>query len=115
MGYVNVIWQGDANAMTLRAFDHVSVPAKVINMAGVPVLRLREVAERFGKIMGKKVSFTGTEAADALLNDGRAGQKLLGEQTVSSDQLIDWIGDWVKRGGKLLGKPTHFENRAGKF
>ena len=27
MGYFNAIWQGDANAMTPAAFDHVGSPA----------------------------------------------------------------------------------------
>ena len=30
MGYFNTIWQGDANAMTLRAFDHCEVPGDSI-------------------------------------------------------------------------------------
>jgi hypothetical protein len=32
-----------------------------------------------------------------------------------SEQLIECIADWVKRGGESLGKPTHFEVRDGRF
>src|SRR5262249_40916210 len=45
MGYFNTIWQGDANAMTLRAFDHVDVPPFVVNVTGPEVLSVRTVSE----------------------------------------------------------------------
>jgi nucleoside-diphosphate-sugar epimerase len=115
MGYVNIIWQGDANAMSLAAFDQVASPARPINIAGPQKLRIADIAEHLGRIMGKGVKFTGTEAATALLNDGAAGRTLLGDAAVDADQLIQWTADWVMRGGASLNKPTHFENRAGNF
>jgi len=115
MGYFNVIWQGDSNAMTLRAFDHVDVPPRPLNVTGLERLSLRQVAERFGKIFGKPVHLTGVEAADALLNDARQGQKLLGQATVGVEQMLQWIADWLLNGGATLDKPTHFEVRDGKF
>ena len=53
MGYFNVIWQGDANAMALRAFDHAATPPAVLNVAGPGELGVRQVAERFGKRFGR--------------------------------------------------------------
>jgi hypothetical protein len=29
--------------------------------------------------------------------------------------MLDWTADWVQRGGKSLGKPTHYEARDGKY
>jgi hypothetical protein len=29
--------------------------------------------------------------------------------------MVDWIADWVKRGGSSLNRPTHFEVRDGQF
>jgi len=29
--------------------------------------------------------------------------------------MLDWIADWTMRGGETLAKPTHFEDRAGRF
>src|ERR1035441_333656 len=34
MGWFNTLWQGDANAMTLRCFDHVASPPLVLNLTG---------------------------------------------------------------------------------
>jgi hypothetical protein len=28
---------------------------------------------------------------------------------------MHWIADWTRRGGRTLGKPTHFQVRDGKF
>ena len=115
MGYFNAIWQGDANAMTLRAFDRAAVPARAINVAGPETLSVREVAEQFGRLLEKPVHFSGREAPDALLSNGRLGYELFGRPRVAVDQMIRWIADWQRRGGPTLGKPTHFQTRDGKF
>ncbi len=65
--------------------------------------------------MGKSVTFTGAESADALLSNGQLGYRLFGAPQVSVQQMIHWIADWVMRGGESLGKPTHFEVRDGRF
>jgi hypothetical protein len=110
-----VIWQTDANAMTLAALAHVATPANVINVAGPELLRVRDVAHRFADLMDVPVHFTGEEGETAYLNDGRGGQRLLGAITADADQMIRWTADWVRRGGESLGKPTHFQERRGKF
>jgi nucleoside-diphosphate-sugar epimerase len=115
MGYFNTIWQGDANAMTLRAFDHVASPALPINVTGPELLSVRTIAKRLGELLGRSVQFSGTEADTALLSDATLGLKLLGRPRISADRLIEWVADWVARGGRSLDKPTHFESRDGKF
>jgi hypothetical protein len=115
MGYFNAIWQGDSNAMTLRAFDHVAVPPRAINVAGPDELSVRRVAAEFGRLMNRPVELTGSEAPDALLSDGRLGYELLGRPGVAPEQMIRWIADWQLRGGPTLGKPTKFQVRDGRF
>ncbi|MBN1910098.1 MAG: NAD(P)-dependent oxidoreductase [Pirellulales bacterium] len=115
MGYVNVIWQGDACAMMLRALEHASVPASILNIVGPETLSVRAMAERFGRLMGKPVRFTGQEAPDALLSNGLLGYERLGWPEVGYDQMIRWIADWVMRDGICLAKPTNFECRDGRF
>jgi nucleoside-diphosphate-sugar epimerase len=115
MGYFNTIWQGDANAMVLRAFDYVAVPPFVVNVTGPEMLSVRTVSERLARLMNKSVRFTGTEPATALLSNARHGLELLGPPRVSADQLIESVAHWVARGGRTLGKPTHFDVRDGRF
>jgi hypothetical protein len=115
MGYFNAIWQGDANNMSLQALCHVSTPPFVVNIAGPEVLSVRRVAEEFSARFQKPVHFAGTECPDALLSNAQTSYGLSGRPSVSESQMIDWIADWVSRGGETLSKPTHFENRAGRF
>ncbi len=115
MGYFNTIWQGDANAMALRAFDFLTTPARAMNMTGPEVLSLRTVAEQLGALMGKQPQLFGEEAPTALLNNAHACYELWGRPRISSDELIKAVAQWIQRGGSLLNKPTHFESRDGRF
>ncbi|HEX7087965.1 MAG TPA: NAD(P)-dependent oxidoreductase [Vicinamibacterales bacterium] len=115
MGYLNAIWQGDANAMALCALDHAASPARILNIAGLQELRVRGLAEAFGRRFGRPPVFTGTEAPDALLSNGHDTARLLGAPRVAVERMIDWIADWVMSGGPALGKPTRFEVRDGRF
>ena len=54
-------------------------------------------------------------STDALLSNSQPAHRLFGYPRVSVEQVIHWVADWVRRGGPLLGKPTHFESRDGKF
>lgn len=115
MGNWNAIWQADANAMTLCAFDHAASPPFVLNIAGPEILSVRRVSEQLGQLLGQAVTFTGQEAPDALLSNGQLGHRLCGYPRVGPQQMILWLADWVRRGGQTLGKPTHFEVRDGVF
>jgi hypothetical protein len=115
MGYVNVIWQGDACAITLAALPDGTSPARPLNVAGPEILRVGDVATRFGELFGKSVEFTGRPADDALLNNGSLAHRQYGLPSVPVAQMLNWIAAWVAGGGELLGKPTHFESRSGRF
>lgn len=115
MGHVNVIWQRDANAMSLNSLAHSKMPPRVLNIAGSEILRVRDVCTKFARLMDRTATFTGEEAADALLNNARDSYPLLGRPTISSEDMIRWTAEWVLRGGASLGKATHFESRSGSF
>jgi nucleoside-diphosphate-sugar epimerase len=115
MGHLNALWQGDANAMALCAFARVASPPFVVNLAGPETLSVRRVAEEFGRLLGKAVTFAGAEEPDALLSNGQLGHQLFGYPRVGARQMMAWVADWVRRGGAVLDKPTHFESRDGRF
>ena len=115
MGYLNTIWQRDASAMSLESLAHVTSPPNVLNLTGPEILSVRKLAEEFGKRFEKPVTFEGKESGDALLNNSNKAFALFGKPPIGIVQMLDWIADWVARGGASLSKPTHFEERAGRF
>jgi nucleoside-diphosphate-sugar epimerase len=72
-GHVNVIWQGDANAMILRMLAHTTVPTSPINISGADTVSIRWLAGEFGKLLGKQPQFNGKEANDGWLVNTRDG------------------------------------------
>ncbi len=115
MGSLNAIWQADANAMALRAFDHVAAPAFVVNVSGPEELSVRQVCESLGRLMGRTPRFTGREAKDALLSNSGVARRLFGAPPIDARTMIEWIAAWVMAGGASLDKPTHFAVRDGRF
>lgn len=115
MGYFNAIWQGDANEVVLRSLEHSSTPAFVLNVAGNEVLSVKAVATEFGKLFGVEPKFIGEEAETALLSDSQLGCSLFGKPRVPITQVIEWTARWMEENHRLLGKPTHFEVRDGKY
>ena len=115
MGHVNQIWQGDANAYLARSFPLCESPAAVLNLTGQEVLKVRDIADRLGRLMGKEPRFQGREADSALLGNTSALLSRLGPPSVPPDHIIEWVAGWVMNGGPTLGKPTKYEARDGKF
>jgi len=115
MGFVNVIWQGDANSVCLRSIAHCASPPAIFNLTGPETLSVRYVAEQFGKRFGIVPEFAGVESDSALLNNAAKAHRLFGYPTVTAGELIDWTADWLMRSGKVHNKPTHFQVRDGAF
>jgi nucleoside-diphosphate-sugar epimerase len=116
MGAVNVIWQGDANAAILRCLDVCDSPPTILNVAGPEVLRVRWVAERLAQLLDvAPPTFVGNEADTALLSDSSRMVEWFGPLSVDVERLLAWTAAWLRGGGALLGKPTGFQVRDGKF
>jgi uncharacterized protein YbjT (DUF2867 family) len=115
MGYVNVIWQRDACSIALRALERCGVPPFVVNVAGLERLRVRDLATRLGDRLGRRPVFVGEEADTALLSDASLCVRTFGPPSFPLDAQLDWVAEWVRRGGPSLGRPTHFERRDGQF
>lgn len=114
-GHFNCIWQGDANAMVLRALKHCTAPTSPINVSGPETISVRALAEAFGKRFGSTPAFTGEEATSAWLVNTEAACKLFGYPTVPLGRMIDWTADWIAGGGLSFDKATQYEVRDGVF
>jgi len=115
MGYVNIIWQGDANEMAIRAIHHCSTPAKILNIAGAEILSVRSLAKEFGSLFNEQPLFINEEQNTALLNNAQESFRLFGEPRVRTSEMISLIARWVNEGRRTSQKPTHFQEREGKF
>lgn len=115
MGAFNVIWQADANAHTIQAFDLAASPAVPLNVTGPETMSIRRVAEVYGELFGCPVRFEGEESPDALISNAQRAISHFGYPRVSPQQMQRWIADWLTRQQPTLNKPTHFEVRDGKF
>ncbi len=115
MGYVNVIWQGDANEMAIRALLHCNVPAKIVNITGLETVSVRQVANAFGKLFDKTPEFIYEEEATALLSNAAESARLFGSPSTSLKKMIELLAEWLKQGAKTINKPTHFQEREGQF
>ncbi len=115
VGCFNAIWQGDANSYAMRSLELCSSPPMILNVTGPERIDVREVAEEFGAMFGRKPTFVNSPGPVALLSDSSRCRALLGEPAVSLLQLERWVAHWVKIGGASLNKPTHFEVADGRF
>jgi nucleoside-diphosphate-sugar epimerase len=115
MGHVNVIWQGDANAVALRCLAHTTAPTGPLNVTGPQTLTVRWLADEFARRFGRDARLTGSAASTGWLNNASRMVAEFGPPRVGIERMIDWTADWLGRGMPSHGKPTHYEVRDGRF
>lgn len=115
MGYVNVIWQGDANEYAIRSLLLCESPSNKINVTGPETISVKWLAAQFGNHFDKEAIFENQPAETALLNNASAAFKIFGQPLVSLGDMISMTVEWMKSGGKEISKPTHFQERKGDF
>lgn len=111
----NVIWQGSANEIALRALLHTGSPAVKMNVTGPETVSVRYAAQRLGGLLGKTPVFEGEEQNNAYLNNAGRAAELFGYPSVSVNTLIEWQAQWLLDGNTGINKPTHFEERKGSY
>jgi nucleoside-diphosphate-sugar epimerase len=114
-GHVNVIWQGDANAVALRCLARATTPTTPINVTGSETLSVRWLAEEFGRRLSRAPRFAGSEADSGWLSNASRMVAEFGPPQVPLQRMIDWTADWVSCRKASHGKPTHYEVRDGRF
>jgi nucleoside-diphosphate-sugar epimerase len=115
LGHVNFIWQGDASAQALRCLAHCDTPTSPINVSGHEILRVRDLAQKFGARFGRAPIIVGNEEPTAWLTDTSQAVKMFGLPIVDTERLIAWTADWIARAMPSLGKPTKYEVRDGRY
>ena len=86
-----------------------------MNVTGIETVSARETAHKFAKIFNNKAEFTGMEQDTALLSNASQCMELFGTPDVGLDEMIELTARWLLNEGKTINKPTHFQERQGKF
>lgn len=111
----NCVWQRYASEVAIRSLLLADNPPVRLNVTGPETYSVREAATRLARALGREVSFTGQESDAALLSDASRCIRHFGAPDRLVDELIEMQAKWLLAGGRHLNKPTHFEERKGKY
>jgi nucleoside-diphosphate-sugar epimerase len=112
---VNVLWQGDANSYALRSLDLCESPARILNVTGPETLSVMRAGEFFAGRFGRELHLKGEPGHLSLLNNAGACHAALGYPSMSANELMEAVAQWVEAGGTSLNKATKFQVTDGKF
>ena len=115
MGHLNAIWQGDANEIAIRSLHYCQSPRKILNVTGPETISVRWCAEEFGRLFGQAPKFIKEEQSTCYLNNSAESSKLFGYPKTPLKTMIELMAQWISADGKRLNKPTHFQERKGKY
>ncbi len=115
VGFFNAIWQGDANNQALLSLSLCASPEYIINLTGPEIVSVTETAEMLGDLLDRPVRFTGKTGDKAYLSDASQAVAQFGPPRVPLEQVLRWTADWIRKGGRSLGRPTHFEVADGRY
>lgn len=105
--YVNLVSQRDAIDRAIRALEICSNPPSILNVCG-PAISVRDLANKLGKMLGKKPRLVGEEPKESLIiNDAFCVERFGNYQDKLEDMMTAAV-NWVKNGGDYWKKPTKF-------
>lgn len=106
LGYFNPIWLGDAVNQALLSLEHCAWPPRILNIAGLEKMSVRETAEAFAGHFSLDVNLTGKEAPLSPLCNAGLSSKIIAKPVISGSQMIMWTAEWIKSGGPALEAPS---------
>ena len=111
----NCVWQRYVNETALRSLLRADENAPNLNVTGPETVSVRYAATRLAKLLGREVTFAGSEGERGLLCNAQKCVELFGYPDMGVSEMMLRQAEWVLQGGRQLGKPTHFEEQKGKF
>jgi hypothetical protein len=91
-------------------------PPIALNVTGIERVSIRWLAAAIWRpLLQREPILVGQESSTAWLWDASRSYELFGPPSVSLDEMITATAQWHMLGGSVLGKPTHFEVRDGKY
>ena len=86
-----------------------------MNVTGPETVSIKAASIKLGKLLGREPIFEGKDEGNAYLNNASRAMELFGYPDVSADTLIRWQAEYILDGGRVIDKPTHFEERKGSY
>lgn len=111
----NVLWQGDANSYAIRSLELCTSPARILNVTGPETVSVLRAAEFYAHRFHRDLLLKSKSREVALLNNAGACHAALGYPSVTAQELMEAVADWVEAGGTSLNKATKFQVTDGKF
>lgn len=115
MGHVNAIWQSDANEMAIRSLLHCAAPPRVLNITGPETISVQWAASVFAHYFNKEAVFVNEPQPSALLSNAGESLRLFGYPKVTLLQMMELQAKWLLEERHTINKPTHYQQRDGKY
>lgn len=111
----NCVWQRYVNEVALRSLLIADQSVASLNVTGPETVSVRQAATRLAALLGRDVTFSGTEGERGILCNAQKCVDLFGYPDMGVAEMMRLEAEWVLQGGRQLGKPTHFEEMKGQF
>ena len=111
----NCVWQRYVNEVALRALFLADEKVANLNVTGPETVSVRYAVTRLASLLGKEITFSGSEGERGILCNAQKCVALYGYPDMGIDEMMRRQAEWILQGGRQLGKPTHFEEQKGKF
>lgn len=111
----NCVSQHYVSEVAIRSLKLASEKVEYLNVTGSETISTRWAALELAKKLGKRVTFIESRFETALLSNSQKCIQYFGYPDRGVLELICLQAEWLLTEGRKLGKPTHFNEREGRF